>query len=190
VRGGEPLDSLFRQIGEGSGKEIRLKKLELRPILIVALAAALAAGGLFYVMRGASDAADGTLSYRVHLVFNTSVQQGDIDAIAAYLHRFDAGADVAILESFPLQASAILSTAAEGFCNTVVAELEGTTYIDGVACNQYAGPADGSPDGPVSSRRTGSKRPTVAAHQRSGPVKKSHIASTASTAVNPSSHLP
>jgi hypothetical protein len=110
--------------------------LLLLPLLALALAAACDSGAT---------------KYDVSVSFNTTVTQGDLDAVAALLHRYDEDADVLVQESFPPTVRATIETDAEDFCVSIEAELEARPAVERVSCEEHREqPASASPDAPVS----------------------------------------
>lgn len=87
--------------------------------------------------------------YLVHVNFNETVTQADMDEVLAILRQHDPDVDMAILESFPPQGSAIVKTDDAGFCDAVVAEIEARSYVRDATCNPHT-PSGGDGDEPVS----------------------------------------
>ncbi len=94
--------------------------------------------------------ADETARYEVTVQFNGSVTQQDIDEAGALLRTFDDDLDFLIMEIFPPIGHAVLATDAPGFCQTVRAELEAESYVDGASCQPWQEPDQADPDAPVS----------------------------------------
>lgn len=72
--------------------------------------------------------------YEVTVQFNTSVTQDDIDEAAALLRAYDEDLEFLIMEIWPPIGRALLATNVPDFCQTVEAELEAKSYVDGVSC--------------------------------------------------------
>lgn len=112
-----------------------LRALLLLPLLALALAAACDSGAT---------------KYDVSVSFNATVTQGDLDAVAALLHRYDEDADVLVQESFPPTVRATIETDAEDFCVSIAAELEKRPAVEQVSCAEHTGrPVSEEPDAPV-----------------------------------------
>ncbi len=109
--------------------------------------ALLAASALLLAV--ACNGGDGT-NYEVVVRFNTSVTQGDMDDVSAFLRRYDSDLDFLIQESFPPTGRAVVETDDVKFCPAVRAELTAKRYIDGVTCAERGKQApSSSPDQPV-----------------------------------------
>lgn len=72
--------------------------------------------------------------YQVTLQFNTSATQDDLFETEELLRTYDDSLEYVIMESFPPVGRASLATDVPDFCQTVEAELEAKSYVDGVSC--------------------------------------------------------
>lgn len=100
-----------------------------------------------------TSVANAPAQYEVTVRFNTSVTQDDLAGIEPSLRAYDDGLEYVIMESWPPVGRALLTTDAPDFCQTVEAELEAESYIDGVTCEQWVDSSEVDPDDPVSSTR-------------------------------------
>jgi hypothetical protein len=96
--------------------------------------------------------ADGAAQYEVTVQFNTAATQDDLSETEGLLRTYDDGVDYVIMESFPPVGRALLATDAPDFCQTVEAQLEAESYVDGVTCEPWADVGEVDLDAPVSSR--------------------------------------
>jgi hypothetical protein len=94
--------------------------------------------------------ADETARYEVTVQFNTSVTQDDLDEADALLRAYDDDLEFLIMESFPPVGRAVMAAEASDFCQTVEAELEAKSYVDGASCRPWQEPDQADPDAPVS----------------------------------------
>ena len=105
---------------------------------------------------GATSAGSGEAAqYEVTVRFNTSVTQEDIEEVDALLRAYDDDLELLIMESFPPIGRALLSTDATDVCQTVEADLEAESYVDGVSCGPWVAPDQGEPDTPVHTSNEG-----------------------------------
>jgi len=118
----------------------------------IAMAGTLAAVvGVVTVVVGLAlaDTGDGHgEKYAVHINFNEEYTEADLQEAADILRTFDADVDMAILESFPPQGSAIIESDDADVCDAVQAAFEGKDYVRDVSCEPYT-PVDGDGDEPV-----------------------------------------
>jgi hypothetical protein len=112
--------------------------------LAILVAAIVAVVGLALV-----DAGDDGAKYSVHINFTREYTEADLTEAADILRTFDRDADMAILESFPPQGSAVIESDDPDVCEVVVAAFEGKAYADDVSCVPYVPVTDGG-DEPVS----------------------------------------
>ena len=113
-------------------------------IVLIAIAGAVA------VLLSESGSADDGERYRVHISFNETVLDAGPAEAAELLREYDPNVDMAILESFPPQGSAILQTRDPRFCEVIVPELESRSYVSSATCTPYTPPGEDG-DKPVSS---------------------------------------
>lgn len=112
----------------------------------------LVAAALAMLVAACDSSGSETPEYRVTVNFTEEVTQQDMDAVGDYLRGFDPDLDFLILEIFPPIGSATVATDADGFCETVVPELESRGYVSSASCEPYVEPEDGGdPDEPVTS---------------------------------------
>ncbi len=112
-------------------------KTWLIPLTIVALMIAGATAGAFASGGGDGDSAAekaGAAHYEVLVRFNTSVEQGDIDATSDLLRAYDPSLDFMIQESWPPTGVAYLQTDTLNFCDTITNELSSPSYIEDISC--------------------------------------------------------
>ena len=76
--------------------------------------------------------------HEVSIRFNETVQQTDIDEVAALVAEYDNDAKVVVLELFPPVARAVVETDIARFCDELGAHLEGRPYIASVSCECFA----------------------------------------------------
>ena len=97
-----------------------------------------------------SACGDSAPKYDIAMTFSASVTREDLDEVDDLLRSYDEDVDFLVRESFPPVGVATVQTDVPDFCRTIEAELEGTTYIDDVTCEEAkdAPPSDG--DTPVS----------------------------------------
>lgn len=91
------------------------------------------------------------VQYEVTVRFSTSATQDDLSESEGVLRGYDDIVDYTVMESFPPVGRAVLSTDEADFCQTVQAELEAKSYVDGVTCGLWAEVGGVDPDAPVSS---------------------------------------
>ena len=89
-------------------------------------------------------------TYQVTVGFTEEVTQEDMDSVADFLRGYDEDLDFLIQEIFPPIGSARVATDVEGFCDTVVADLEARSYVRDAGCEPYEAPNGSDPDEPVS----------------------------------------
>ncbi len=119
-----------------------LQRLALLTIGTLAALAALAA----------TCAGEGVTRYDVRVSFNTTVTQGDLDEVDAFLRAYDEDLDFLIQESFPPTGVARLRTHEPNFCAEVQAGLGTKSYVTSVSCQETSDATpSGSPDAPVTS---------------------------------------
>jgi hypothetical protein len=94
---------------------------------------------------------DEAAQYEVTVQFNTSATQDDLSETEAVLKTYDDAVDYVVMESFPPVGRALLATEEPDFCQTVEAELEAASYIDGATCEPWVDSGEADPDAPVSS---------------------------------------
>lgn len=72
--------------------------------------------------------------HEVSIRFNETVQQSDIDEVAAVVATYDKDANFVVLQLFPPVAHAVIGSDIPGFCDDFKARLEGRPYVDSVSC--------------------------------------------------------
>jgi hypothetical protein len=112
-------------------------------IVLIAIVAVVA------VLLAESGSAEDGERYRVHISFNETVSDAGLAEAAELLREYDPNVDMAILESFPPQGSAILQTRDPRFCEMIVPELESKSYVSSATCTPYT-PTGEDGDEPVS----------------------------------------
>ena len=93
---------------------------------------------------------EGGDQYEVTVRFNTSITQDGISEVDALLRTFDDDLQFLVMESFPPIGRAVLGTDAPSFCESVGAELEAKSYVDGVSCQPWEERNVPDPEAPVS----------------------------------------
>lgn len=111
-------------------------------IVLMAIAAALV------LLLSAAGEDDGE-RYRVQISFNETVVDADMAEAAALLREYDRDVDMAILESFPPQGSAIVQTEDTRFCDKIIPALESESYVEAATCTMFE-PSGDDGDEPVS----------------------------------------
>jgi hypothetical protein len=106
-------------------------------------------GAALALLIAEGGSADDGEQYRVHISFNETVLDADLEEASAWLREYDRNVDMAILESFPPQGSAIIRTRDQNFCDSIVPQLESMSYISSATCAIYE-PTGGDGDEPVS----------------------------------------
>ena len=122
-------------------------------ITIIALAVAGTVVG-FELGDADGDDTDTGNRYQVHIDFDATATSADTAEVQVLLREYDTSVELIIMESFPLQGSAIVETANVGFCTAIVAELEAKSYIRGASCEQWT-PVGDDGDTPVSTDNAG-----------------------------------
>lgn len=122
-------------------------------IAIIALAVAGTFAGFELGDADGNDADTGN-RYRVHINFNETATGTDTEDAHDLLRAYDGDIELMIMESFPLQGSAIVETGDAGFCTATVAELEAKIYIRSASCEPWT-PAGDDADEPVSTTNAG-----------------------------------
>lgn len=110
-------------------------------VIVLALVAAFAT----LALAGGDDSP----AYRVHINFTKAAEEADLGEVRELVRGYDSGADLAIMESFPLQGAAVVETDDAGFCDEIVGELEAKPYVRDASCDVHT-PVDGDGDEPVS----------------------------------------
>ena len=85
----------------------------------------------------------GAPSYRLTVVFNTSVTQANMDEVDRLLRDFDSSAQMLITETFPPVGHVTLKTSAPDFCSKIKAQLERLSFVQSVTCESVDGGSAG-----------------------------------------------
>lgn len=105
--------------------------------------------GLFAGLALAVAGGNGNDAFQVHVSFNERATDADASEVQDLLRKYDQNADLAILESFPPQGVAVVTTDDPNFCGDIVNALEAKSYVAGASCGSYT-PAGDDADEPVS----------------------------------------
>ncbi|HUS81993.1 MAG TPA: hypothetical protein VM013_01895 [Dehalococcoidia bacterium] len=90
-----------------------------------------------------SACGEGAPSYRLTVVFNTSVTQADMDEVSHILRRYDSGAEMLVTETFPPVGHATLRTGTTGFCDKIESDLDSLSSVQNVSCERLDGGSAG-----------------------------------------------